>query len=171
MKKIIFISGSVRSGKSGFAVSRAKKFKTPVVFIATCRPLDDEMKERVHKHKQNRPKTWKTIEEDMDIAAVIRRLKEKDTAILDCLTLWISNLLLAGLNEKEISRRIKDFIAALKQTPASVVIVSNEVGWGIVPDNRLSRIFRDIIGTLHQRIAAVSDEVHLMVAGIAMKIK
>ncbi|MBU4305341.1 MAG: bifunctional adenosylcobinamide kinase/adenosylcobinamide-phosphate guanylyltransferase [Candidatus Omnitrophica bacterium] len=171
MKKIIFVSGSVRSGKSSFAVSRAKEFKKPVIFIATCRPLDDEMKERVRKHEQNRPKAWTTIEEDMDISAVIGKLKGKDTAILDCLTLWISNLLLAGLSEKEISRRIRDFIAALKQTPASVIIVSNEVGWGIVPDNRLSRVFRDIIGTLHQRIAAVSDEVYLMVAGIAMRVK
>jgi adenosylcobinamide kinase/adenosylcobinamide-phosphate guanylyltransferase len=171
MKKIIFITGSVRSGKSNFAVKFAKSSKKKVVFLATCRPLDDEMKKRVKKHRKTRPKTWKTIEEHMDIASIIKKLEKNEIILIDCLTLWISNLLLSRFSEREIFKKIKEFIMTVKEANCSIIMVSNEVGWGIVPDNKLSRLFRDIAGTLHQKIAKVCDEVYLTVAGIPIEIK
>ncbi|MFH2137369.1 MAG: bifunctional adenosylcobinamide kinase/adenosylcobinamide-phosphate guanylyltransferase [Candidatus Omnitrophota bacterium] len=170
MKKVILVTGSVRSGKSSYAVNLAKATKAKVSFLATCQPQDAEMKKRVKKHKNSRPKSWKTIEEPIEISKVISKLKINEVLIIDCLTLWISNLLLSGLTEKEILKNIKEFVTVLKESKASIIIVSNEVGWGIVPDNKLARIFRDIIGTAHQIIAKVSDEVYLMIAGIPVRI-
>ncbi len=171
MKRIIFVTGSVRSGKSSFAVSLARKIDRQVVFVATCKPADREMKERVRKHKKSRPKTWKTIEEEMHLPAVIRKIKGKKVVIIDCLTLWISNLLLSGLKEKQVLKRVVSLIAALKSTNSSLIVISNEVGWGIVPDNRLCRVFRDIIGVAHQKIARVSNEAYLLISGIPLKMK
>jgi len=171
MKKIVFITGSVRSGKSNFAVELIKKSRKQAVFIATCKPADEEMKKRVKRHIRSRPRTWRTVEEGVHLAAVIKKLKKNEAAVVDCLTLWISNLLLAGLSEREISKKVKEFIAALKVTTSLVAIVSNEVGWGIVPDNELSRVFRDVVGLTHQQISKVSDEVYLLVSGIPLKIK
>jgi len=172
MKKTVFITGAVRSGKSSLALKLAKASCKQVVFLATCKPQDAEMKKRVHKHKQSRPKTWKTIEEDINVPALIRKFKtEKELIILDCLTLWVSNLLCSGCKEKEILKKIDDLLSALKKTKATVIIVSNEVGWGIVPDNEMARIFRDIMGIAHQKVAKISDEVYLVVSGMMLKMK
>ena len=170
MKKTVFITGAVRSGKSSYAVKLAKDQKTVVLFLATCIPADSEMKQRVKKHKNSRPKTWKTIEEPIEIAKVISKLKSNEVLIIDCLTLWVSNLLMANNSKPKIQKYIKDLLTALKKNKGQVIIVSNEVGWGIVPENKLARDFRDIIGTLHQRVAKISDEVYLMVTGIPVSI-
>ena len=171
MKKIVFITGPVRSGKSNFAVKLAKKWGKKVIFLATCRPADNEMRKRIKKHKKSRPGEWKVIEENIDISPVIKNTGKDKLVIIDCITLWLSNLLLSGLKEKKITKKINEFLLMLKKTKSSIVIVSNEVGWGIVPDNELSRIFRDIIGIAHQKISEVSHEVYLLVSGIALKIK
>ncbi|MCK5708231.1 MAG: bifunctional adenosylcobinamide kinase/adenosylcobinamide-phosphate guanylyltransferase [Candidatus Aureabacteria bacterium] len=171
MKRIIFITGSVRSGKSDLAVRLAKERSKKVVFLATCKPADDEMRERVDKHKKERPKDWGTIEEEKEIASVIANSKADQTIIIDCLTLWISNLLMSGLTEQEIKEKIGELIDALQKTYSTTILVSNEVGWGIVPENKIARMFRDIMGRLHQRIGCVSDEVYLVVSGIPMTIK
>ncbi|MCP4650507.1 MAG: bifunctional adenosylcobinamide kinase/adenosylcobinamide-phosphate guanylyltransferase [PVC group bacterium] len=171
MKNIIFITGSVRSGKSNYAVKLAKQSKQKIIFLATCTPADAEMKQRVRKHKKSRPKNWQTIEEPIDVISVLKQLKDDELVIFDCLTLWVSNLLLSGFEEKEVIKIIEKFVEQLKINKANVIIVSNEVGWGIVPENKLARVFRDIIGTAHQKIAKVSDEAYLMVAGMPMKIK
>lgn len=171
MKQIILITGSVRSGKSDFALKLAEISKKKVVFLATCIPQDEEMRQRVKKHKLNRPKDWKTIEESINICSVIEKTKETKLVVIDCLTLWISNLILSGKPEKEIFKRINSFIKTLKQTRASVIIVSNEVGWGIVPENKLARMFRDIIGITHQKVSRISSDVYLIIGGLPLKIK
>lgn len=171
MKKIIFITGAVRSGKSRFAVKLAKKSGQRVVFIATCRPGNEEMDKRISRHRKERPLDWETVEEHIDLASVIKKFRKNQLVIIDCITLWISNLLLSGQKSGFISGIIRQFLAALRETPASVIIVSNEIGWGIVPDNKLSRDFRDLIGAVHQKIAKSGDEIYLMVSGIPLKIK
>ncbi|MCM8785672.1 MAG: bifunctional adenosylcobinamide kinase/adenosylcobinamide-phosphate guanylyltransferase [Candidatus Omnitrophica bacterium] len=168
MGKIIFITGPVRSGKSRFAVKIAKeKFKN-VVFIATGKPIDDEMKERIKKHKESRPKEWKTIEEEIDIENFI---KNGNAYIIDCLTTWITNLIVNGYKEKEIIRKVEKLIENIRKTNSSAIIISNEVGWGIVPENKLARDFRDIIGNIHQIIVEKSDIFYLIVAGVPLKLK
>jgi len=172
VKKIIFITGAVRSGKSSLALKLAKVSCKQVVFLATCKPQDAEMKKRVCKHKQLRPQTWKTIEEDINIPDVIQKFKTpKKLIILDCLTLWVSNLLCTGCKEKEVLKRIDDLLRAIKKTKATLIIVSNEVGWGIVPDNEMARIFRDIMGIAHQKMAKISDEAYLVISGMTLKMK
>ena len=171
MGKVVFITGAVRSGKSNLAVELGKKSLKKVVFLVSCAPLDEEMKERVVKHKQARPGDWKTIEEPINAAAVIKIAKADELILFDCLTLWITNIMLKFDKQELINEKIGELLLSLRQTKAEVIIVSNEVGWGIVPENKLSRQFRDIVGLTHQKIAGLSDEVFLVTAGIAQKLK
>lgn len=171
MKQIILITGSVRSGKSDFALKLAKSSKKKVVFLATCIPQDQEMRQRVKKHQQRRPKNWETIEKDINLSSIIDKRGKNEVIIIDCLTLWISNLLLTELEDKQLFKKINEFTNTLKKTSCSVILVSNEVGWGIVPENQLARRFRDIIGTMHQKVSRISSEVYLMIGGIPLKIK
>ena len=161
----------MRSGKSKLAVELGKKSLKKIVFLASCALLDDEMKERVAKHKQARPGDWKTIEEPIKAADVIKKAKADELVIFDCLTLWISNIMLKFDKEEVINEKIEELLLILQQTRAEVIIVSNEVGWGIVPENKLARQFRDIVGITHQKLAGQSEEVFLVTAGIAQKIK
>ena len=173
-KKIIFIIGGARSGKSSFAVSLAKKISDNVYFIATCNPQDKEMKKRVAIHKKDRPEKWKTIEEYYDISSALEKIQQEEIngiIIVDCLTLWISNLMMKKYKEKDILKEAEKTIASAQKLSSSIIIVSTEVGVGIVPANKIAREFRDITGRLHQFIAGKSDEVYLMCAGIPIKIK
>ena len=171
MSKLIFITGPVRSGKSNFAVNLAKKSKKKIIFIATCKPVDTEMKERIKKHKQQRPKEWITIEEEIDLGSVLRNISKDKLIIIDCITLWVSNLFFHNFNEKEILKIVNDLISIIKRKGLSVIIVSNEVGWGIVPNNKIARNFRDIMGIIHQKISESSNEIYLLVSGIPIKLK
>ena len=171
MGRIIFITGGVRSGKSKFAVELAKRLHKKVVFIATLKPGDKEMKERVRLHQASRPKDWLVIEEPLDLTNTLKKLPQARLIIIDCLTLWISNLLALGLKEENILKRAEDLIKATKDIKSPIIFVSNEVGWGVVPTNKIARRFRDIVGKIHQEIAENSDEVYLMVSGIPIKIK
>lgn len=173
MKKLVFILGGARSGKSRYAVSLAKKNKGKAVFIATATPLDIEIKERIQLHKISRPRSWKVIEESKDIGAVLRTLdKSYSTALVDCLGLWVSNLLMDKIKDRTIDKKIKELInAILKARVSTVIVVSNEVGTGIVPGDPLSRRFRDMLGLANQSIAEKADEVIFMQAGIPVKIK
>lgn len=178
MKNIIFITGGSRSGKSRFALEKANSFSGKKVYIATAEPLDEEMRERIERHKKERGREWFTMEEPLKLAELIRELKgQYDVILLDCLTLWLSNLMMA---DKEVSGEIEEFIATLKKLkdspafslrPSAFFIVSNEVGMGIVPENELARKFRDMAGLLNQRVAELADEVYLMVSGIPVKIR
>lgn len=171
MGKIILVLGGARSGKSAYALSLAGKNKK-VAFIATCQGLDNEMQERILKHQKARPKEWKTFEEPRDLAGLIARIgNDFDCIIIDCLTLLVSNLILNGDKEKEIFNGFAGLLAQIKKKRAGVIMVSNEVGLGIVPANRLGRIFRDTAGRINQIAGKEAQEVHFLVAGIPLKIK
>lgn len=171
MGKLIFILGGARSGKSSFALEIAKKCKR-VVFVATAQALDREMVKRIKLHKESRPGHWDTIEEPRNIEAVLKKIKNKyDCVIIDCLTLLISNLILSGLAQEAIKGKINKLMLVFKKINCKVIVVSNEVGFGIVPDNKLGRDFRDMSGKINQIVAKESDRVIFMVAGLPLKIK
>lgn len=177
--KLIFITGGARSGKSTFAESLALKTGKKIVYIATGQALDEEMEERIAEHRRRRPKNWQTFEEPEQVDRVIREIgQETDIILVDCLTLLVSNLI---SDFKEDSSR-EDFYfkinskigliaeAALKSN-ATIIIVSNEVGSGLVPDNPMGRFFRDMLGKANQSIAGKADQVYLVVSGIPLLIK
>lgn len=172
MGKIIFILGGARSGKSAYALELAKKRAQKTVFIATCLALDKEMKQRIELHKKSRPADWQTFEEPYNILRVLKKIGGKfDCIVIDCLTLLVSNLMLSKNNRDSIEAKINGIIVQLKKTKSLSIIVSNEVGLGIVPVNRLARNFRDIAGSVNQIAARQADEVLFMAAGIPLKVK
>ena len=174
MGKLILILGGARSGKSSFAVAQAKKLssdRSGVVYVATASALDEEMKRRIERHRKRRPASWKTVEERADISKILDKLGKASVVIIDCLTILISNLLLSGERGAAILKRMKNFFRTLKKRNFTTLIVSNEVGMGIVPENSLSRNFRDIAGQTNQILAELADEVYLLQAGIPIKIK
>ena len=168
-KLITFIIGGARSGKSSFALQKASALPGSKAYIATAQALDNEMRERIEKHKKERPEEWMTFEEPLNISALIKDIQDKhDVILLDCLTLWLSNLM---LNNLDLEKEIDLFCSSLFTVHCSLFIVSNEVGMGIVPDNELSRRFRDLSGYLNRKVAEIADEVYLVTAGIPIKIK
>jgi adenosylcobinamide kinase/adenosylcobinamide-phosphate guanylyltransferase len=172
MGKITLILGGARSGKSKYAVGLAKKVAKNVAFVATCICPDDEMKERIKLHQTLRPRHWKLIEEGKDIGSVLVNLKDKyEMVLIDCLGLWISNLLAEKLTDKKIEKEIKHLVEVISRLKTNVILVSNEVGGGIVPDNLLARRFRDLVGLVNQVMAKKADEVIFMQAGIPLIIK
>ena len=185
MSNIILVTGGARSGKSNFAESLCIKQNNRTAYIATSIPFDDEMKNRVKKHQESRPQEWKTYEIYKDIYSIVEELDNNhDTVIMDCVTLMVNNLMFTygievdkatsqELNELEeyIKEQIKKLMEAIKKTNLYFVIVSNEVGMGIVPENKLSRIYADFVGRANQLIAKYSDEVYFVVSGIPMKVK
>ncbi len=172
MGKIIFIIGGARSGKSSYALAAAKRYTGRVAFIATAEAGDAEMKERIRRHRKQRPAHWRTFEEPRDVQGVITDIGSRfSCVVVDCLTLLVSNLLLAGYSDSRITKKIKAVVAGLKGLHGDSIVISNEVGLGIVPDNTLGRRFRDIAGSVNQIVAAEADEVILMTAGIPLRIK
>ncbi len=163
---VVLVLGGARSGKSRFAEGLAHQ---PAHYIATAQAFDDEMRERIATHKVQRGALWVTHEEPLDLVGTLQKLDVSGPFILvDCLTLWISNLLLAGVDcESEIQK----LVVYLQNTKARIVIVTNEVGLGIVPDNKLARAFRDVQGIANQRVAAVALNVVYMVAGLPLTVK
>jgi len=171
MGKITFILGGARSGKSTYALNLAKKRKK-VAFIATCQGLDQEMQARIKLHKKTRPFHWQTFEEPQKTSELLSKISGKfEVILIDCLTLLVSNLMLKGVKDKAIKKEITKVLAALKKIKADTIIVSNEVGLGIVPENKLARDFRDLAGKINQIVAAESDEVFFMVSGIPWRVK
>lgn len=172
--KIIFVIGGARSGKSSFAMREASKVSGKKAFIATAEARDDEMTERITRHRKQRGTDWHTYEEAIGIAETLKEVVcVHDVVVLDCLTMWLSNLMCAG---RECSGEIDHFIHEIRNTELSTLnsrlfIVSNEVGMGIVPESELSRRFRDMAGILNQKAAELSDEVYLVTAGIPVRIK
>ncbi len=179
-KKVIFIIGGARSGKSSFALVRAAKIGGKKAFIATAEALDKEMRERIEKHKQARGNDWVTFEEPLKIGNIIKDIKDEySTIVIDCLTLWLSNIMQRSntteFNTNIIETEIKKIIKVIKSIKCSngcnMFIVSNEVGMSIVPDNELARRFRDLLGFLNQRVSDIADEVYLLIAGQSLKLK
>ncbi|MCG5241812.1 bifunctional adenosylcobinamide kinase/adenosylcobinamide-phosphate guanylyltransferase [Azospirillum doebereinerae] len=161
---LTLVLGGARSGKSRYAEGLVTALGGPRVYIATARIWDDEMAERVAAHCGDRGPGWTTVEEPLDLTGALRRHAADGTGVLvDCLTLWLTNLLMA---EADVESQTAALVAALAGLPGRVVLVSNEVGLGIVPDNALARRFRDHAGRLHQAVAAVAPRVVLTVAGL-----
>jgi len=172
--EIVLVLGGARSGKSTFAEEWAKRRSDSVLFLATAEALDNEMRERINKHRAERPTHWQTMEAPRDILEGIRRLETKPRVILlDCLTLWVTNELLA--NEINLEKRLACQLDMLTEwvhiQDVDLILVSNEVGLGIVPDNALSRTFRDVLGRVNARAAAAADKVFWMVAGLPIEVK
>jgi adenosylcobinamide kinase/adenosylcobinamide-phosphate guanylyltransferase len=173
MGKITFIIGGARSGKSHFAMKMAKDAKhKKVAFVATGEARDEEMKRRIALHKKARPASWRTFEEPCHVSRLIKTIGGKfELVIIDCLTLLVSNLLLIDRKENYIEREISNIVSELRKAKSDCIIVSNEVGLGIVPENSLARDFRDIAGRVNQIVARRSDEAFFTVAGIPWRIK
>lgn len=177
--KLILITGGVRSGKSSFAESLAIKLGKNIGFIATAQPLDEEMATRIAQHRKRRPENWETWEEPYQVERIIEEIGNKtEVIIIDCLTLLVSNLMQDGNEGKSLSalaekikEKIRKIIDKSLSCQATVIMVSNEVGLGIVPANVSGRFFRDLLGEANQMVAASSNQVYLMVAGIPLLIK
>ncbi len=164
----ILITGGARSGKSRHAEVRARALAGRPVYIATAEVLDEEMAARVALHKAQRGPDWLERPAPLDLVAALRASDGAGPRLVDCLTMWLSNLMHA---EREWEPEAQELLAELARQTAPVVLVSNEVGLGIVPDNALARAFRDAQGRLNQMVAAAVDEVEFVVAGIPMKVK
>ncbi len=167
--RLTLVLGGARSGKSAFAERRIGDAPPPWIYIATAEPFDEEMSERIAEHRSRRDARWSTIDCNLDLVAMLKRPETAAGAVLvDCLTLWLSNVLLAG---RDVSAETEMLLATLAAVRGPIVLVSNEVGFGIVPDNALARRFRDAQGRLNQGIAALADEVVLVVAGLPLVLK
>lgn len=172
MGSLILVTGGVRSGKSSYAQHLAKSLGEKVIYIATAEALDTDMKERIRLHKKSRNKDWVTVEEPRDVLGAIKKMSaRKRVILLDCLTLFISNLIFKGLGDKAVYGEIKAILKALTQKAGTSIIVTNEVGSGIVPDTKLGRRFRDLQGKVNQIVSGEADRVYLLVSGIPLKIK
>jgi adenosylcobinamide kinase / adenosylcobinamide-phosphate guanylyltransferase len=171
-KRLIFITGGCRSGKSRFALNYANGHFTSKLYLATCEALDEEMAQRVENHKKTRGPEWRTVEEPIRIAdQITMHRNHAEVILLDCITLWLSNLLMKWDEEVKINVEVDRFITAINETRSSLVIVSNEVGLGIVPADPLSRRYRDLSGTVNQRVAEIAQIVIFMVSGIPLYLK
>ena len=170
MTRHLLVLGGARSGKTAFAERLAMREGQKPAYLATATALDGEMRERVESHQRGRAGRFATIEEPLALSdAIIRASKQHDVILVDCLTLWITNMLMAG---EEVAGAVEELAATLVQLrTAKIVLVSNEVGLGIVPDNAMARTFRDLAGSAHQRLAEICDDVYFVVAGLPMVLK
>lgn len=168
MHKTILITGGARSGKSRIAEHRVLQMGQPAHYIATAQAWDDEMRARIAEHQARRGAEWITHAEPLDLVGTLTATDGKGPRLVDCLTLWLTNLMLGNHDWRAAGQAL---LAALPQQSSPVVFVTNEVGMGIVPENALARAFRDAAGTLNQWIAAEADEVIFAVSGLPMKVK
>ncbi len=181
MRKLII--GGARSGKSTYAEKRALESGLRVVYVATAQALDGEMAQRIVHHQARRPAAWGLVESPLELASTLQRHAAPDVCLLvDCLTLWLSNLLFAGAAARQAEAgepvscpvfdgQVQELLGCLPQLPGRIIIVSNEVGWGIVPMAAVSRLFADEQGRLNQRVAAVCEKVTLVAAGLPLVLK
>jgi adenosylcobinamide kinase / adenosylcobinamide-phosphate guanylyltransferase len=165
---VILITGGARSGKSTRAEARARAFAGRPVYVATAEALDAEMRERIEQHRARRGGEWLERETSLELVAALDETDGGGARLVDCLTLWLSNLMHAG---RDSSAEALTLAEALGRQQSPVVLVTNEVGLGIVPDNALARQFRDAAGNLNQIIARVADEVEFVVAGLPLRVK
>jgi len=184
MNKLVVVTGGARSGKSSFGEAQFNSQET-ILYIATAQAFDEEMKERIRRHRNQRPSHWLTLEAYRGFPEGLKDISQEVSGLLlDCITLMVTNILLESnlgwdtasideLNaiEAKVMEEIKALICYIRQLPIKSVLVTNELGWGLVPDYPLGRIFRDIAGRVNQYIAAEADEVYLVACGIPVKLK
>lgn len=173
MGKIVLISGGAKSGKSSFSLKYCKRISKNPAFIATAIPFDEEMTTKISLHKKERSNEFFSIEEPLDLLGATKKafnLNHK-TILIDCLTLWVSNLLLNDYSESQIKERLDHLCDWVMKNDVTVVVVSNEVGFSVVPENKLARKFRDINGICQKHLAMISYEVIFVILGIPIKIK
>jgi adenosylcobinamide kinase/adenosylcobinamide-phosphate guanylyltransferase len=169
LPRLTFVLGGARSGKSRYAEGLVMDCAPPWVYVATAEAYDDEMTVRIAEHRHRRDGRWRTVEAPVDLpAAIIAHAREGQAVLIDCLTLWLSNVMLAGRDSVAEQQRL---IAALSNASGPVVVVSNEVGFGIVPDNALARKFRDAQGRVNMQVAAIADRAVLIAAGLPLILK
>jgi adenosylcobinamide kinase / adenosylcobinamide-phosphate guanylyltransferase len=169
---VTLVLGGARSGKSRYAQQLAEQSHR-VVLVATAKVTDDEMHAKIERHREDRPKNWLTVEEPLELAKVLEEHeRNSEVIVVDCLTIFAANLLeTEGENSEAIDRRVEVLCAALQRVQCNVVLVSNEVGSGVVPAYPLGRRYRDVLGEMNQKVARVADDVVLMVAGLPLALK
>lgn len=168
MAPLILVLGGARSGKSRHAEGLIAEYKPPWIYVATAEALDQEMGERIAEHRARRDARWQTMEAPQALADAVRHAPADRPLLVDCLTLWLSNRLLANA---DLDAETSALVDALDMRSAPTLVVSNEVGLGIVPDNALARRFRDAVGIANQRLAARADRVDFLAAGLPLRLK
>jgi adenosylcobinamide kinase/adenosylcobinamide-phosphate guanylyltransferase len=168
LPQLTLVLGGARSGKSRHAEALIEALPAPWAYIATAQAYDDEMRARIAEHRARRSQDWRTVDAPMALPEALRAVPSGQPVLVDCLTLWLTNLILA---ERDIAIATGELMAACREAQGPVVLVSNEVGLGIVPENALARRFRDEAGRLHQRLASQAERVVFMVAGLPMQVK
>jgi adenosylcobinamide kinase / adenosylcobinamide-phosphate guanylyltransferase len=169
--QLILVGGGTRSGKSDFALAVARSLGSRRLFIATALAGDDEMRDRIRLHREGRGNDFETVEEPLLIVNVLGQNQGHDVVVLDCLTLWLANLLLDGKDVAEVMRHVEELAMALDRRMGHVVVVTSEVGLGLVPETPLGRLFRDVAGLAHQRLAGLADDVYFGVLGVMLRLK
>lgn len=178
--RLILIGGGVRSGKSAFALAYGETLGAERTFIATAQAFDEEMTERIGRHQAERGQRYRTVEAPLALAEALLQTgtgksdgmhERSEVVVVDCLTLWLSNLLLAEVASEEIVRRTDEVIRIASERQFHTLFVTNEVGMGVVPDTPLGRRFRDLAGTIHQRFAAAADEIYVAMVGTLLRIR
>lgn len=185
MRELILLTGGARSGKTTFALRLAQQRGGRVAYLATAQPGDAEMYQRIQHHQRQRPAHWRTVEEPLAVPAAFRRIAAAaDIIILDCVTTWVANLLLASLpdidritpeqaaaGEAAVMAAVGELLSSHKSTDTCLVVITNEVGLGLVPDNPLGRLYRDVLGRANQQLAVAAARVYLLVAGLALELR
>jgi len=167
----ILVGGGVRCGKSGFALARAKALGARRVYVATAEALDVEMRVRIERHQRERGADFRTVEAPRDLVEKLGAIADADVVVIDCLTLWLSNLLLRGDEEASILGQVDRLAALQREKPWHSIIVTNEVGMGVVPDSAMGRAFRDLSGRAHQALSAAADELYFGAMGTMLRLR
>ena len=181
--RLVLLLGGARSGKSSLAEAMARRLAPagPVLYVATAQAGDDEMRERIVRHRESRPSCWRTLEEPLRVGErIAAEVGDARVVLLDCATLWVTNLLLAACGDREdvppaaeasVLAAVDALLVARRSIDATLIVVSNEVGLGLVPPYPLGRAYRDVLGRANQHLAAAADDVYLLVAGLPVDLK
>jgi adenosylcobinamide kinase/adenosylcobinamide-phosphate guanylyltransferase len=171
VSRIVLVGGGVRSGKSAFALARARALGAQRAYVATAQPSDEEMRLRIARHVKERGEDFRTIEEPLALSERVASLRGVDVAVIDCLTLWLSNVLLRGDGERQALAAVEALVGAMRAAPFATIVVSNEVGMGLVPESPLGRLFRDVSGHAHRLVASRAVEIYLATMGCIVRLR